>query len=108
RSQSSRQRPQLRLTVYSRLSYTLLGAKSRRGPSSPVPKRRAGLVAPTNEGRLAQLVRAPALQAGGRRFESCTAPHLELHSAPAGEPDRHSHAKFSDSTTPVRNPCPAP
>ena len=25
------------------------------------------------EGRLAQLVRAPALQAGGRRFESCTA-----------------------------------
>jgi hypothetical protein len=24
-------------------------------------------------GRLAQLVRAPALQAGGRRFESCTA-----------------------------------
>jgi hypothetical protein len=28
------------------------------------------------EGRLAQLVRAPALQAGGRRFESCTAHHL--------------------------------
>jgi hypothetical protein len=26
-----------------------------------------------HEGRLAQLVRAPALQAGGRRFESCTA-----------------------------------
>ena len=26
-----------------------------------------------NAGRLAQLVRAPALQAGGRRFESCTA-----------------------------------
>jgi hypothetical protein len=26
-------------------------------------------------GRLAQLVRAPALQAGGRRFESCTAHH---------------------------------
>src|SRR5580704_13341217 len=26
-----------------------------------------------SEGRLAQLVRAPALQAGGRRFESCTA-----------------------------------
>ena len=25
------------------------------------------------DGRLAQLVRAPALQAGGRRFESCTA-----------------------------------
>ncbi len=32
------------------------------------------LVAPgKHEGRLAQLVRAPALQAGGRRFESCTA-----------------------------------
>src|SRR5580692_9031386 len=29
-------------------------------------------------GRLAQLVRAPALQAGGRRFESCTA-----HQAPS-------------------------
>src|SRR5579864_3364140 len=27
-------------------------------------------------GRLAQLVRAPALQAGGRRFESCTAHHF--------------------------------
>jgi hypothetical protein len=26
-------------------------------------------------GRLAQLVRAPALQAGGRRFEPCTAHH---------------------------------
>ena len=28
------------------------------------------------DGRLAQLVRAPALQAGGRRFESCTAHQL--------------------------------
>ena len=27
-------------------------------------------------GRLAQLVRAPALHAGGRRFESCTAHHF--------------------------------
>jgi hypothetical protein len=27
------------------------------------------------DGRLAQLVRAPALQAGGRRFEPCTAHH---------------------------------
>src|SRR6267378_3166267 len=27
-------------------------------------------------GRLAQLVRAPALQAGGRRFEPCTAHHF--------------------------------
>ena len=33
-------------------------------------------VARRHEGRLAQLVRAPALQAGGRRFESCTAHHL--------------------------------
>jgi hypothetical protein len=31
---------------------------------------------PGGEGRLAQLVRAPALQAGGRRFESCTAHHF--------------------------------
>ena len=29
------------------------------------------------EGRLAQLVRAPALQAGGRRFESCTAHQIK-------------------------------
>ena len=29
----------------------------------------------SQDGRLAQLVRAPALQAGGRRFESCTAHH---------------------------------
>ena len=29
-------------------------------------------------GRLAQLVRAPALQAGGRRFESCTAHQINL------------------------------
>jgi hypothetical protein len=29
----------------------------------------------TSSGRLAQLVRAPALQAGGRRFEPCTAHH---------------------------------
>src|SRR5246127_2828321 len=33
-------------------------------------------------GRLAQLVRAPALQAGGRRFEPCTAHHpLEVRAA---------------------------
>src|SRR5713226_6576960 len=30
------------------------------------------------DGRLAQSVRAPALQAGGRRFESCTAHHTFL------------------------------
>ena len=29
-------------------------------------------------GRLAQLVRAPALHAGGHRFESCTAHHLTV------------------------------
>ena len=29
-------------------------------------------------GRLAQLVRAPALQAGGRRFEPCTAHHSKV------------------------------
>jgi hypothetical protein len=33
-------------------------------------------------GRLAQLVRAPALQAGGRRFEPCTAHHSRLAQAP--------------------------
>ena len=40
------------------------------------PARRS--VAQRCEGRLAQLVRAPALQAGGRRFESCTAHHNPL------------------------------
>ena len=30
-------------------------------------------------GRLAQLVRAPALQAGGRRFEPCTAHHMNQY-----------------------------
>ena len=30
----------------------------------------------TGQGRLAQLVRAPALQAGGRRFESYIAHHI--------------------------------
>ena len=29
-------------------------------------------------GRLAQLVRAPALQAGGHRFESCIAHHADM------------------------------
>ena len=33
-------------------------------------------------GRLAQLVRAPALQAGGRRFESCTAHQNSCRMAP--------------------------
>jgi hypothetical protein len=35
-------------------------------------------VARGREGRLAQLVRAPRLHRGGRRFESCTAHHLEF------------------------------
>src|SRR5579859_3380653 len=35
---------------------------------------------PLISGRLAQLVRAPALQAGGPRFESATAHHLESSS----------------------------
>ena len=30
-------------------------------------------------GRLAQLVRAPALQAGGHRFESCIAHHFYIY-----------------------------
>ncbi len=29
-----------------------------------------------SDGRLAQLVRAPALHAGGHKFESCTAHHI--------------------------------
>src|SRR5580704_12168556 len=37
-----------------------------------------------SEGRLAQLVRAPALQAGGRRFESCTAHHFRHVSVDPG------------------------
>ena len=37
--------------------------------------RRRGLG--STRGRLAQLVRAPALHAGGRRFESCTAHQLD-------------------------------
>ncbi len=57
---------------------------SRRGsrgcPSNRVPTGAAGLVASRCEGRLAQLVRAPALQAGGRRFESCTAHHSAFRS----------------------------
>ena len=45
---------------------------SRRCPSI-VPGRCDFLGCMNVRGRLAQLVRAPALQAGGRRFESCTA-----------------------------------
>src|ERR1700737_2701514 len=41
------------------------------------------------DGRLAQLVRAPALQAGGRRFESCTAHHSTPNTALAWKLLRH-------------------
>ena len=55
------------------------------GPTANAPRRTAAsnewsgisilaqAPCPSVIGRLAQLVRAPALQAGGRRFESCTA-----------------------------------
>ncbi len=54
----------------------------RRG-SRGFPSNEIWLVRPSgrafgHEGRLAQLVRAPALQAGGRRFESCTAHHFQV------------------------------
>ena len=37
------------------------------------------------DGRLAQLVRAPALQAGGRRFESCTAHQIRHRNSYYGD-----------------------
>ena len=48
-------------------------ARDARAPLSLLKTR---LSSPRFEGRLAQLVRAPALQAGGRRFEPCTAHHF--------------------------------
>ena len=48
--------------------------KTRAFVLSRVPKSGLESMKPSS-GRLAQLVRAPALQAGGRRFESCTAHH---------------------------------
>src|SRR5208337_4135240 len=42
---------------------------------SPAAGMKRAVIASAPSGRLAQLVRAPALQAGGRRFESCTAHH---------------------------------
>src|ERR1700731_415536 len=68
---------QLRLTVFSRLTYTRESAVRADAPPSS-SNQRAGPVARRYQGRLAQLVRAPALQAGGRRFESCTAHHKHL------------------------------
>jgi hypothetical protein len=41
-------------------------------------------------GRLAQLVRAPALQAGGRRFEPCTAHHPSITSGSSSGRGRSS------------------
>ncbi len=65
------------LTRFFRVTYTRKGAIRAGSPQvefRPVPVwPRAAF-----EGRLAQLVRAPALQAGGRRFESCTAHHNPL------------------------------
>jgi hypothetical protein len=62
------------LTIFSRLTYTHWGVVRADAPRRIRPARRS--VAQRCEGRLAQLVRAPALQAGGRRFESCTAHHI--------------------------------
>jgi hypothetical protein len=68
------------LTDFSCLAYTRNGAVH-----ADAPPQNSGRcdspVARTYEGRLAQLVRAPALQAGGRRFESCTAHHLAFRTA---------------------------
>ena len=63
------------LTDFSAVTYTREGAVRADAPLR-ILTRRGNLVAREYEGRLAQLVRAPALQAGGRRFESCTAHHL--------------------------------
>src|SRR5215469_8537522 len=63
------------LTDSPKLSYTRKGAVRADAPQ-PGSDRCGLLAARRYEGRLAQLVRAPALQAGGRRFESCTAHHL--------------------------------
>ena len=69
-----------RLTAFSPVAYTHPSAVRADAPHlssnrrAPVLRKAKDLVAPgKHEGRLAQLVRAPALQAGGRRFESCTA-----------------------------------
>ena len=71
-----------RLTVFSHVAYTRndavrtsFGESPRHGVALSELK---GVGLANIRGRLAQLVRAPALQAGGRRFESCTA-HQVLH-----------------------------
>ena len=61
----------LGLTAFSRLPYTQQYAPHAQ-PLDPV-SHHATFCRAKLRGRLAQLVRAPALQAGGRRFESCTA-----------------------------------
>src|SRR5690606_24113623 len=59
--------PPASLTNFSALAYT---------PFRALDERRTALVRGwVEQGRLAQLVRASALQAEGRRFESCTAHH---------------------------------
>ena len=58
------------------------------------------VVAPRYEGRLAQLVRAPALQAGGRRFESCTAHHFPHVRITFLEPDVDSASIVRRRLTP--------
>jgi hypothetical protein len=68
----------LSLTAFSGLGYTRESAVRDGCPSKSSSDRRDGVVAHRREGRLAQLVRAPALQAGGRRFESCTAHHIQI------------------------------
>src|SRR5579862_9178117 len=53
-------------------------------------------------GRLAQLVRAPALQAGGRRFEPCTAHHFPCKSHTSANHDSVArgqvYARFTGGT----------
>jgi hypothetical protein len=63
-----------RLTGFSAATYTQQGAVRADAAYSisthPAIRSREGV-----RGRLAQLVRAPRLHRGGRRFESCTAHH---------------------------------
>ena len=53
----------------------------------------------TFNGRLAQLVRAPALQAGGRRFESYIAHHLFMEKERTNEKNNYYNLYFSYFTT---------
>jgi hypothetical protein len=62
------------LTGFFAVPYTQIEARFADSPPSSFDWNES-LIARKYNGRLAQLVRAPALQAGGRRFESCTAHH---------------------------------